>query len=69
MANQAYHVCFHCKNRKIGCHATCEMYKKEVEENTRRKKEYNLKNTFAKAEFRCKTLKGAKYLKSQNHKK
>lgn len=35
MARSTYHVCYHCKDRKIGCHATCELYieeKKQMEE-------------------------------------
>ena len=32
MAKQAFHVCHHCKDRKIGCHADCEAYLKEKEQ-------------------------------------
>lgn len=32
MAKQTFHCCYHCKDRVVGCHATCEMYIKEKEE-------------------------------------
>lgn len=28
-------VCRYCKERKVGCHCTCERYKKEAKENER----------------------------------
>lgn len=39
MAKQNFHVCYHCKDRHINCHSTCELYLKEVEENNKRLKE------------------------------
>lgn len=32
MAKQRFSVCYHCKDRVVGCHATCEAYKKERKE-------------------------------------
>lgn len=37
MGTSSYHVCYHCKDRTIGCHAHCEPYQKEVEEHKRLK--------------------------------
>lgn len=37
MAVTLFHVCYHCKERHVGCHAKCIAYQKEVEENQRRK--------------------------------
>lgn len=36
MAKQVFHVCHRCKDRQIGCHATCKAYLKEKEENAQR---------------------------------
>jgi hypothetical protein len=33
MALTRFHVCHHCKDRHVGCHAECSLYRKEVEEN------------------------------------
>ena len=38
MAKQTFHVCYHCKDRYIGCHSKCELYLNEVKENEDRKK-------------------------------
>ena len=36
MGKSGYHVCYHCKDRVVGCHAKCEAYQKEHQENDRR---------------------------------
>ena len=33
MGNTKFHVCYHCKNRSVGCHSMCEMYLQEKKEN------------------------------------
>lgn len=38
MAKQTFHVCYHCKNRTIGCHANCVSYLKEKREYEKIKK-------------------------------
>lgn len=41
MASTSFHVCYHCKDRKVGCHGKCELYLKEKAENDEiRKKTY-----------------------------
>ena len=35
MAVQRYHCCYHCKDRVLGCHSSCETYQKEVAEANR----------------------------------
>lgn len=32
-------VCYECKKRQVGCHATCEDYIRECEERTKRSEE------------------------------
>lgn len=32
MAQANFHVCYHCKDRTIGCHVKCEAYQKEQRE-------------------------------------
>lgn len=39
MGTSSYHVCYHCKDRVLGCHAKCEAYLKEKRENEQRLKE------------------------------
>lgn len=29
MGKSIYRACYHCKDRKVGCHATCEIYNEE----------------------------------------
>ena len=38
MAKTSYHVCYHCKDRHIGCHSSCEPYIQEKEELTKQRK-------------------------------
>lgn len=33
MSSPIFKSCYKCSDRKVGCHAICEKYKKEVEEN------------------------------------
>lgn len=33
MAKTSFHVCYHCKDRHIGCHSSCKPYLEEKEEN------------------------------------
>ena len=54
--------CYQCKERKVGCHSTCEKYQNFVEENQKRK---DLKLTPA---FRMvDTMKTGKYLPCQEY--
>lgn len=39
MAKSVFHVCYHCKDRKVGCHSTCEAYLKEKQENEKMRQE------------------------------
>lgn len=32
MAQTSYSVCYHCKDRTIGCHAKCKIYQEEKAE-------------------------------------
>lgn len=38
MNNNIFKVCYNCQDRKVGCHATCEKYREEVEQNEKTKK-------------------------------
>ena len=38
MTNPLKNPCYQCKDRQIGCHATCERYKKRRNENIARKR-------------------------------
>lgn len=38
MAQTSYSVCYHCKDRTIGCHAKCKMYQEEKAEKERIRK-------------------------------
>lgn len=35
MSNQSYHICYHCKDRTIGCHGKCAAYQEEKAERTK----------------------------------
>jgi hypothetical protein len=35
MSQSNFHVCFHCKDRKIGCHGSCQLYQAEKAESER----------------------------------
>lgn len=37
MSNSIFKVCYKCEERTLGCHSTCEKYKKAVEENEKLK--------------------------------
>lgn len=68
MGKSIYHVCYHCKDRKVGCHSNCEQYQKEVEENNR------IKSVMRKVENRQGAIREAKTwnrrpLKGTSHKK
>lgn len=39
MSNPRFQACYHCNNRVVGCHSTCEVYKKEQEERATIKSE------------------------------
>lgn len=41
MAQANFHVCYHCKDRTIGCHAKCEAYQKEKVLNEKERAEKN----------------------------
>lgn len=51
MAKQTFHVCYHCKDRKLGCHSNCELYLNEVKENEEMKKN-NSSNNFINSTLR-----------------
>lgn len=53
MSKQTFHVCYHCKDRKIGCHSNCELYLKEVKENERIKKEKEKQSMIRGALYEC----------------
>lgn len=38
MAQTSYSVCYHCKDKTIGCHAKCKMYQEEKAERERVRK-------------------------------
>ena len=35
MGISSYHVCYHCKDRTVGCHAKCKMYQEEQAQRQR----------------------------------
>lgn len=39
MAQANFHVCYHCKDRALGCHAKCEAYLKEQQEYQRERQQ------------------------------
>lgn len=53
MARQTFHVCYHCKDRHIGCHSNCERYLKEVEENEKIKKEKDKQAMIKSTLYEC----------------
>lgn len=53
MAKQTFHVCYHCKDRKLGCHSNCERYLKEKEENDKRLKEKNKQSQINVGIYSC----------------
>lgn len=44
MCNAVQSSCKDCKNRTIGCHATCEAYKKYKEEHAKYRKQQDIQN-------------------------
>lgn len=68
MAKQNFHVCYHCKDRHITCHSTCELYLKEVEENNKRleqkQKELNISDAIYKSnKNRVRSIQKKRHLK------
>lgn len=37
MAQANFHVCYHCKDRTIGCHSKCAAYQKEKAESEKQR--------------------------------
>lgn len=52
MAQVKFHVCYHCKNRTIGCHAKCEAYQKEKALNEKERVEKNKQHEIDSALYR-----------------
>lgn len=62
-----YHCCFNCKIRTIGCHSTCEIYLKEIEENKEMKKRNH--QVYAQSNYHDRVVHQNKTLSSHSHKK
>lgn len=41
MAKSSFYVCYHCKERTVGCHSKCEAYQKEKSQSERERLERN----------------------------
>lgn len=41
MAQASFHVCYHCKDRTVGCHSKCKAYLAEKEANEKERAERN----------------------------
>lgn len=39
MAKSSYHVCYHCKDRTVGCHASCKLYQDEKKERDKQREQ------------------------------
>ena len=44
MAKTSYHVCYHCKDRTVGCHASCKLYQDEKKERDEQGKQITNEN-------------------------
>lgn len=71
--NVKYDCCFHCEERFVGCHATCEKYIKTREEylelknkiNAERNKEKELNIFDLESKKRMKTHRGNRVIRSR----
>lgn len=44
MAKSSYHVCYHCKDRTIGCHDSCKLYQDEKKERDEQREQITNEN-------------------------